>query len=84
MSEGGKGGNSDGFGFHFSNADYTGNRAVGCRAWMNSDDGFDFIGCKAPVELDHCWALYSGWKDDKVKTPGDGNGFKCGGYGRKV
>lgn len=84
VSEGGKGGNSDGFGFHFSNADYTGNRAVGCRAWMNSDDGFDYIGCKAPVELDHCWALYSGWKDDKVKTPGDGNGFKCGGYGRKV
>lgn len=38
VSEGGQGGNCDGFGFHLNNASYTGNVVRGCRAWRNSDD----------------------------------------------
>ncbi len=89
-SEGDYGGNVDGFGFHLGSPEYTGNVIRNCRAWRNSDDGFDFINCKAPVEMDHCWAFYNGFKPtpnpaDTVtfESAGDGNGFKAGGYGMK-
>jgi len=42
-SEDKKGGNVDGFGCH-PPAGSTGNVFRGCRAWFNSDDGFDCIG----------------------------------------
>ena len=82
VSEGGKGGNVDGFGCHVRKQD-TGNVFRGCRAWCNSDDGFDLINCYAPVTFDHCWAMYSGYRDEQTTTPGDGNGFKAGGYGKQ-
>lgn len=75
VSEGGKGGNTDGFGCHPSRGS-TGNVFRGCRAWSNSDDGYDLIMAMEPVTFDHCWAMKNG-----VGTPGDGNGFKAGGYG---
>ncbi|MCR4582077.1 MAG: right-handed parallel beta-helix repeat-containing protein [Prevotella sp.] len=87
-SEGTYGGNVDGFGCHVGNAGLTGNVFRGCRAWRNSDDGFDLINCFAPVEFDHCFAFYNGFqpttdpKDTKTfANAGDGNGFKAGGYG---
>ena len=83
VSEGGRGGNVDGFGCHVRVQD-TGNVFRGCRAWCNSDDGFDLINCYAPVTFDNCWAMFSGYKDENTTTPGDGNGFKAGGYGKKV
>lgn len=83
VSEGGRGGNVDGFGCHVRSQD-TGNVFRGCRAWCNSDDGFDLINCYAPVTFDNCWAMYSGYKDESTSTPGDGNGFKAGGYGKQV
>lgn len=78
-SEDGKGGNVDGFGCHPTQGS-TGNIFRGCRAWYNSDDGYDCIGSRESVTFDHCWALYSGLsaRGDKL---GDGNGFKAGGYG---
>jgi len=27
----------------------------GCRAWENSDDGFDFYGWGSPITVDNCW-----------------------------
>ena len=42
VSDGGKGGNVDGFGGHPDN-NGSGNVFRGCRAWWNSDDGFDLI-----------------------------------------
>ena len=60
-SEGAYGGNVDGFGFHMANAWEVGNVIRGCRAWRNSDDGYDLIHCAAPVEIDHCWAFYNGF-----------------------
>lgn len=87
-SEGAYGGNVDGFGCHVNKESMTGNVFRGCRAWRNSDDGFDLINCFAPVEFDHCFAFYNGFQptDDPEDTTtflnaGDGNGFKAGGYG---
>lgn len=79
-SEDGKGGNVDGFGCHPSKGS-TGNVFRGCRAWFNSDDGFDLINAFEPVVFDNCWAFYNGYST-KFQSLGDGNGFKAGGYGR--
>jgi hypothetical protein len=43
----------------------------GCRAWGNSDDGFNDVSDEKCV-MDHCWA----W--DNGRLSGDGNGFKPG------
>lgn len=73
VSEGGAGGNTDGFGCH---TDGAGNTFRGCRAWRNSDDGYDCINCKGAVTFDHCWSFENG-----KQSKGDGNGFKVGGWG---
>jgi parallel beta-helix repeat protein len=80
VSEGGTGGNVDGFGCHVRNGD-VGNIFRGCRAWFNSDDGFDLINSGEPVLIDHCWSFYNGYSVGFVSR-GDGTGFKAGGYGK--
>jgi hypothetical protein len=77
-----KGGNVDGFGFH-GNRGSVGNVFKGCRAWFNSDDGYDTISADESVIFDNCWALYNGTNSERVPL-GDGNGFKIGGYGAKA
>ncbi|WP_281336073.1 right-handed parallel beta-helix repeat-containing protein [Flavobacterium eburneipallidum] len=79
VSEGGKGGNTDGFGCHAPEGNKN-NIFRGCRAWFNSDDGFDLINSAEPVLIDNCWAFYNGYTSDFVGRA-DGNGFKAGGYG---
>jgi len=78
VSEDGKGGNNDGFGCHPSSGS-TGNVFRGCRAWFNSDDGFDIIRSDEAVVFDSCWAFYNGFSTN-FESLGDGNGFKAGGY----
>lgn len=80
VSESGVGGNVDGFGFHGSKGS-TGNSIKGCRAWMNSDDGYDCINNMEGVIFENCWAFYNGFSTGFVSR-GDGNGFKMGGYGQ--
>ena len=80
VSESGAGGNVDGFGFH-GNKGSTGNVIQGCRAWMNSDDGYDCINNMEGVIFENCWAFYNGYSTGFVSR-GDGNGFKIGGYGQ--
>lgn len=82
-SEGSKGGNVDGFGAHLLDEKMTGNVFRGCRAWWNSDDGFDLINCKSPVLIDNCWSFYNGYQPGTLLPAGDGTGFKAGGYGMK-
>ena len=77
-SENKRGGNVDGFGFHVSEGS-VGNVFRGCRAWCNSDDGFDFITTTESVTVDNCWAFYNGY-NAKFEKLADGNGFKAGGY----
>ncbi len=80
VSENGKGGNCDGFGFHLPDSQCYGNMLRGCRAWRNSDDGFDLINSLAPVVIDSCWAWQNGY-DSTLTRRADGAGFKAGGYG---
>ncbi len=57
-----------------------GNVFRGCRAWGNSDDGWDFYESQNEVILDSCWSFANGfniWGDSNYQ--GDGNGFKVGG-----
>ncbi|GAA5484625.1 hypothetical protein Hsar01_03871 [Haloferula sargassicola] len=75
-SEDGTGRNVDGFGCHYAIG--PGNVFRGCRAWFNSDDGFDCISAASAVTFDHCQAFDNG--DSRTfQGLGDGNGFKAGG-----
>lgn len=78
VSEDGKGGNTDGFGCH-PKASGPGNVFKGCRAWFNSDDGFDCIRSAAEITFDSCWSMYNGYSQS-FQDLGDGTGFKVGGY----
>lgn len=72
------GGNADGFSAKWDIG--PGNVFNGCRAWENSDDGWDFWMGTSPVLLTNCWAFRNGI--DFWNTPhfdGNGNGFKLGG-----
>jgi len=80
VSEGGKGGNSDGFGCHLEKGSIN-NVFRGCRAWFNSDDGFDLINNAEAVLIENCWAFYNGYSSGFIPRA-DGNGFKAGGYGK--
>jgi hypothetical protein len=74
------GGNVDGFGNHPTNAGNINNVYKGCRAWFNSDDGYDCISADESTIFDSCWAFYNGYAAGFISR-GDGNGFKAGGYG---
>jgi hypothetical protein len=78
-SEDARGGNVDGFGCHPSKGSKN-NVFRGCRAWFNSDDGYDCISAHEVVRFENCWAMYNGY-GPKFEKRGDGNGFKVGGYG---
>lgn len=57
-----------------------GNRFVNCRAWENSDDGYDTYDSPDSVIFEHCWAFRNGvdiWQYGSFT--GNGNGFKAGG-----
>ncbi len=79
-SSSGAGTNADGFGAHIP-ANNPGNVFRACRAWNNSDDGFDLISARSSVTIDSSWAWSSGYVPGTTTRSGDGNGFKAGGYG---
>lgn len=82
VSENKRGGNTDGFGCHPGKygAGYVNNVFRGCRAWFNSDDGYDCINAFEAVTFENCWAFYNGYSSSFANLH-DGNGFKAGGYG---
>ena len=53
---------------------------IGCRAWWNSDDGWDFISQEFPVVIENSWAMGHGYSNYGTGKPkdGNGNGFKAG------
>jgi hypothetical protein len=82
----GAGQSADGFGAHIS-ANHPGNVFRGCRAWENTDDGFDLINAYSPVTIEYSWAWQHGYlPGTRTSLPaGNGNGIKAGGYsGRYV
>ncbi|WP_437725788.1 right-handed parallel beta-helix repeat-containing protein [Sorangium sp. So ce861] len=68
----GDGQNGDGFGVHYQT---TGPSTIirGCRAWSNSDDGYDYISQEVPVITEGSFAMSNGRGSE-----GNGNGFKVG------
>lgn len=86
-----KGGDADGFACKMHNG--KGNKFTGCRAWRNSDDGWDLYETDWPVEITNCWTWHNGDQADfnEIYTQkmgskmssysGNGNGFKLGGNG---
>ena len=77
-------GDADGFAPKLSVGDN--NYFYGCRAWANSDDGWDVFykkeggfGDNMTVILENCIAYKNGFLTlDKIAPDGNGNGFKCG------
>jgi hypothetical protein len=74
--------NADGFACKLDVGDS--NSFKGCRAWQNSDDGWD--GYLRPSDnisttIDSCWSFRNGYLKSGVISGvnGDGNGFKMGG-----
>lgn len=65
------GGNADGFAIKLFPG--PGNEFHGCRAWHNSDDGWDLYYTVFPIVVDNCWVLKNGI------NKGNANGFKMGG-----
>jgi hypothetical protein len=72
------GGNADGFTAKWNVG--PGNVFSGCRAWENSDDGWDLWMATSPVLITNCWSWHHGynwWNSPSYN--GNGNGFKLGG-----
>jgi hypothetical protein len=81
VSQNKRGGNVDGFGYHGPKGS-TGNIFRGCRAWFNSDDGFDFINSSEVARIENCRAFYNGFSTT-FEPLADGNGFKAAGEAGK-
>lgn len=75
----GDGQNADGFGVHYQTSGAT-TIVRGCRAWWNSDDGYDLINQEVPVIIENSWAMGNGYIKSGTARPkdGNGNGFKAG------
>jgi MYXO-CTERM domain-containing protein len=74
------GGSGDGFGCHSTNG--ANNTFSGCRAWYNSDDGYDFINARGGTCIvEKSWAFLNGFIPDTTMPIGNGAGFKAGGFG---
>jgi hypothetical protein len=72
------GGNADGFSLKWYIG--KGNVCRGCRAWQNSDDGWDLWMADSTIELDSCFSFRNGKNSWGSPTfNGNGNGFKLGG-----
>ncbi len=68
-----------------------GNRFLRCRAWLNSDDGFDCFSKNrkiGAVKLAGCISCLNGYEEQEdgtlKETFGNGSGFKLGGSGLMV
>jgi hypothetical protein len=77
-------GNADGFAPKLTVG--TGNTFAGCRAWQNSDDGWDGYMRGADdvtTTLENCWCFNNGYLKNGSASSGNGNGFKLGGSDTK-
>ena len=65
-------------GFQSGSPSSTNNTFRGCRAWGNSDDGWDFRLYDGSVILESCWSFRNGFKPNTWEHGGNGEGFKLG------
>jgi hypothetical protein len=66
-------------GYQTGSASSTNNTFEGCRAWSNSDDGWDFRSANGKFTLDNCWSFWNGYIPDTFNRGGDGEGMKLKG-----
>jgi len=71
-------GGADGLNITFNNVTTSVNWVIGCRAWNNSDDGFDNWANDGTVYYENCWSFHNGYRRDYTTLAGDGSGFKMG------
>jgi hypothetical protein len=72
------GGNADGFACKLHPG--AGNVFRGCRAWENSDDGWDLYKALYTIVLEDCWTWHNGDPASfGVGSAGNAGGFKLGG-----
>lgn len=60
---------------------------IGCRAWQNSDDGWDgyLRGTNnVTTRIENCWCFNNGYRPNGSPSSGNGNGFKMGGSDDKT
>ena len=81
----GDGQNGDGFGVHYQTSGPS-TTIRGCRAWIDSDDGYDFIYQEVPVTIENSFAIQCGYANGGTTSPadGNGNGFKMGSSGTGI
>ena len=79
-------GGEDGDGFAGKGGCGVGNFFIGCRAWLNVDDGWDFYDAGAKsVTFTNCWSFLNGTNDWGISSfNGDGNAYKLGGSSTSV
>ena len=69
-------------GFSRANTDGTNCVYEGCRAWLNSDDGWDNLLSNGTVTFHNCWSFWNGYYEPFPGAAwicaGDGAGFKLG------
>jgi hypothetical protein len=73
-------GNADGFAAKLDVG--TGNYFYGCRAWQNSDDGWDGYlrgADNITTVVENSWCFMNGYLKDGTMSTGNGNGYKMGG-----
>jgi uncharacterized repeat protein (TIGR02059 family) len=69
-------GGADGFESGYANT--TNITFRGCRAWWNSDDGWDLRQAAGLFTIDNCWSFWNGNIPGTFTPGGDGEGFKLG------
>jgi hypothetical protein len=57
---------------------------IGCRAWWNSDDGWDLRQNDADITFENCWSFRNGYIPGTWSSVGNGVGFKLGGCWQEV
>jgi len=78
-------GNADGFAPKLDVG--TNNYFYGCRAWQNSDDGWDGYmrgNNDVSTTLENCWCFMNGYLKGGSPSNGNGNGYKMGGSDDKT
>jgi hypothetical protein len=68
---------ADGFECGASDSDYL--YFNNCRAWWNSDDGWDMRRFGGYAEWNNCWSFWNGYIPDTFTAAGNGIGFKLAG-----
>jgi len=77
FSPGAEYGGADGFGVS-GGVTSTNITFENCRAWWNSDDGFDNYGVDSLITYKNCWSFWNGYIPGTFSTGGNGEGFKLG------